>query len=41
MAENGIIDWETLVRDLLGWMSEHDVEQFARRNDYFTETEDD
>ena len=41
MAENGIIDWETLARDALNWMSEHDVEQFARRNDYFTEVDDD
>lgn len=41
MAENGVIDWETLSRDLLNWMSEHEVEQFARRNDYFTEVEDD
>jgi len=41
MAENGLIDWETLSRDLLNWMSEHEVEQFARRNDYFTEVDDD
>ena len=41
MAENGVIDWETLARDALNWMSEHDVEQFARRNDYFTEVDDD
>ena len=25
LAEQGVIDWETLARDCLGWMSEHDV----------------
>lgn len=34
MAEQGLIDWETLARDALGWMSEAEVEEFARRNDY-------
>jgi predicted metal-dependent peptidase len=41
MAEQGVIDWETLARDALGWMSEHEVEQFARRNDYIRDTEED
>jgi hypothetical protein len=35
MAEEGIIDWETLARDALGWMSEAEVAEFARSNDYF------
>ena len=34
MAEQGMIDWETLARDALSWMSESEVEEFARRNDY-------
>ena len=34
MAEQGVIDWETLARDALGWMSEDEVAEFARRNDY-------
>lgn len=34
MAEQGMLDWETLARDLLGWMSEAEVAEFARRNDY-------
>jgi len=41
MAEQGMIDWETLARDALGWMSEAEVAEFARRNDYITDTEDD
>ena len=35
MADQGLIDWEQLARDALGWMSEADVADFARRNDYF------
>ena len=34
MAEEGLIDWETLARDALGWMSEDEVRRFAQRNDY-------
>jgi hypothetical protein len=40
-AEQGLIDWETLARDALGWMSEDEVRRFAQRNDYLTEGEDD
>jgi hypothetical protein len=40
LAEGGVIDWESLARDLLGWMSEHEVAEFARRNDYIQDTED-
>lgn len=40
MAEQGLIDWESLARDALGWMSESDVAEFARRNDYLVEGED-
>ncbi len=39
LAEQGVIDWETLARDALGWMSEAEVAEFARRNDYL-QTED-
>lgn len=41
MAEQGMIDWETLARDALGWMSEAEVAEFAKRNDYITATEED
>ncbi len=39
LAEQGVIDWETLARDALGWLSEAEVAEFARRNDYL-QTED-
>ena len=41
LAEQGVIDWETLARDALGWMSEADVAEFARSNDYLQDTEED
>ena len=34
LAEQGVIDWETLARDALGWLSEAEVEQMARRLDF-------
>jgi hypothetical protein len=30
----GTLDKDVLIRDLLGWMSEDDVAEFADRNDY-------
>jgi len=41
LAEQGVIDWESLARDLMGWMSEHEVSEFARRNDYIRDEEED
>lgn len=32
-VEDGMLDKDTLIADLVGWMSEHEVEQFVRRND--------
>lgn len=40
LAEQGVIDWESLARDCLGWMSEADVAEMAQRLDYVTEEED-
>ncbi len=40
LAEQGVIDWETLARDALGWMSESEVAEFARRNDYLQTEEE-
>ena len=34
MVEQGVVDKDSLIQDLLGWMSEDEVEEFARRNDY-------
>jgi DNA-binding ferritin-like protein (Dps family) len=39
LVEQGVIDRDNLIRDLLGWMSESDVAEFARRNDYITDEE--
>jgi hypothetical protein len=32
-VEQGMFNKDTLISDLLGWMSESDVEQFVRAND--------
>jgi hypothetical protein len=40
MVEQGVIDRDSLILDLLGWMSEAEVAEFARRNDYITDDED-
>lgn len=34
LVEQGMIDKDILIRDLLGWMSEDDVREFIERNDY-------
>lgn len=34
LAEQGVIDWESLARDALDWMSEEEVSQFAQHNGY-------
>ena len=41
MVDEGIIDKDSLIADLLGWMSEDEVAEFARRNDYIQDTEED
>jgi len=40
LVEQGVIDRDNLIRDLLGWMSEAEVAEFGRRNDYITDDED-
>lgn len=32
-VDEGVADKDTLIRDLLGWMSEADVKEFVQRND--------
>lgn len=39
LAESGIIDWESVARDALNWMSEAEVEEFAHANGYLEEQE--
>lgn len=40
LAENGMISWENLARNLLIWMSEEDVAAFANSEGYFDEEDD-
>ena len=42
-VDEGVMDKDALIRDLLGWMSEADVQEFVRRNDLmpWLETEED
>lgn len=40
MIEEGIVLPEQLCRDLLNWMSESDVEEFAYYNEYLIEEEE-
>ena len=40
LAEQGVIDWESLARDALNWMSEEEVNQFAQHNGYIVDDED-
>ena len=40
LVEQGVLDKDSLIQDLLGWMSESEVAEFARRNDYITDSED-
>ncbi len=39
--EQGIYDKDRMIQDLLGWMSEHEVERFARANEYLFRDEED
>ncbi len=39
LAEGGVIDWESLARDALNWMSEAEVEDFAYANEYLEKQE--
>ena len=39
-VEEGMLDKDSLIADLLGWMSEADVQEFVRRNDLMPWLED-
>lgn len=41
MVEQGALDKDSLINDLLGWMSEDEVKEFARANDLIQYDEDD
>jgi hypothetical protein len=36
LVDGGLVDKDNLIRDLLGYLSESDVEDFMRRNDYLS-----
>ena len=36
MVEQGLIDKDSLINDLLGFLSEDEVRQFCRSNDYIS-----
>jgi hypothetical protein len=40
MVDQGLVDRDHLIQDLLGWMSEADVAEFARRNEYIQDEQD-
>jgi hypothetical protein len=40
LVEEGVIDPATLARGLLGYMSEDDVADFARANEYLADDDD-
>ena len=39
MVDDGVVDKDYLIQDLLGYLSEYEVEDFMRRNDYMREEE--
>lgn len=41
MADEGVCSWESLARDLLNWMSEADVEEFAIAQGYMDSGDED
>ena len=40
MVDDGLLDKDTLIRDLIGYMSDDDVKQFCDANDIELEEED-
>jgi hypothetical protein len=40
MAEDGVISWEEIARTALNWLSEYDVAEMARVNEFFPEEEE-
>lgn len=40
MLDDGVINAHTLAAELLNWLSDDDIAEFARAYDYFPEAED-
>ena len=41
LAEDGVISWEDIARAALNWLSEDDVDQMARVNEFLPEDTED
>ena len=41
LAEDGVVSWEDIARTALNWLSEDDVDQMARVNEFIPEDEED
>ena len=41
MVDQGVVDKDSLIQDLLGYLSEAEVQDFCRTNDYITGQEED
>jgi hypothetical protein len=41
MAESGMVDWESVARDCMNYMSEDEVADMARTNEYFEDFRED
>ena len=39
--DQGLYDKDRMIQDLLGWMSESEVAEFARTNEYIVDSEED
>lgn len=39
-VEQGVYDKDNMIRDLLNWLSEDDVAQFARKNEYLPDEDE-
>ena len=41
LAEDGVVSWEDIARTALNWLSEDDVDQMARVNEFLPEENED
>ena len=41
LAEDGVVSWEDIARTALNWLSEDDVDEMARVNEFIPEDEED
>jgi hypothetical protein len=41
LVDEGVIDRDSLIQDLLGWMSEDEVRRFALQSEYLNDDDED